>query len=85
MFNMGWVVYAKGDGEILRYYKSEKAAQSQVTGHNKKLFLDILHNGHSRYESRKEWAYCNWHDFEEVYKKYYEHNKHHMLVMSSFR
>jgi hypothetical protein len=82
---MGWVVFSKKEGEMFRYYDTEQKARAQVTGHNKKLFLDTLRNGHDRYESRCEWAYCAWHDYEEVYKEYYTKNKGNLLARSAWR
>jgi hypothetical protein len=39
---MGFVVYSKKDGEMLRYYDNRSKAQAQVTGHNRKAIMQAL-------------------------------------------
>ena len=80
----GWVVYSEKSGEILRYYDVESKARSQVTGHNKKLFWSRLQStrGH---DYKEQWAHCNWQDYENIFKKYYEVNKPYMLQRSSYK
>ena len=39
---MGFVVYSKRDGEMLRYYDTRSKAQAQVTGHNRKIIVEAL-------------------------------------------
>ena len=81
---MGWVVYSEKSGEILRYYDIESKAQSQVTGHNKKLFWSRLQSTQDR-DYKEQWAHCNWQDYENIFKNYYEVNKPYMLQRSSYK
>jgi hypothetical protein len=81
---MGWIVYSETFG-IVRYYDTEKKAKAQVTGRNKKLFLDVLRNGKDKYDSRSSWAYCSWQDYEEIYKEFYARNKSHIALSASFQ
>jgi hypothetical protein len=82
--SMGWVVYSEKSGEILRYYDIESKAQSQVTGHNKKLFWARLKSTQGR-DYKEQWAHCNWQDYENIFKKYYEDQKPYMLQKSKYR
>ena len=81
---MGWVVYSEKSGEILRYYDTESKAQSQVTGHNKKLFWSRLQSTRGD-DYKEQWAHCNWQDYENIFKKYYEVHKPYMLQRSSYK
>ena len=79
---MGFVVYSKRDGEMLRYYNSESAAQSQVTAHNRKAIINAL-KGIDR--SVSEWSMCKWNEFEQVFAEHYANNKCYFLQRSSWR
>jgi hypothetical protein len=81
---MGWVVYLEKSGEILRYYDVESKARSQVTGHNKKLFWARLKSTQGR-DYKEQWAHCNWQDYENIFKKYYQDQKPYMLQKSKYR
>lgn len=77
---MGWIVYDKTDGELLRYYDRESKAKAQVTGHNRKAIMDAL-RGYSR---TTEWDFCEWSDYEKIFAEYYTKNKWHMLQRSFY-
>ena len=78
---MGWIVYSKKNLELLRYYDIKSKAQAQVTGHNKKAVWNALTNSDRNLE---EWACCEWHEYEAVFKEYYQHQKAYMLQRSSW-
>jgi hypothetical protein len=75
---MGFVVYSKRDGEMLRYYDVESKARAQVTGHNRKAIIDALKGN----EYVKEWDLCEWAEYEQVYAQYYNANKAYLLSRS---
>ena len=75
---MGFVVYSKKDGEMLRYYDNRSKAQAQVTGHNRKAIIQALKGD----EYVKEWDLCEWDDYEQVYAQYYNANKGYLLSRS---
>ena len=77
---MGYVVYSKKDGEMLRYYDVESKARAQVTGHNRKAIIDALKGN----EYVKEWDLCEWTEYEQVYAQYYNRNKMYLLSRSSW-
>ena len=77
---MGFVVYSKNDGEMLRYYDNRSKAQAQVTGHNRKAIIDILKGN----EYVKEWDLCEWTEYEKIYQQYYTTNKAYLLTRSSW-
>jgi hypothetical protein len=77
---MGFVVYSKTDGEMLRYYDSESKAKAQVTGHNRKIIVEALKGS----EFVKEWALCEWTEYEQIYARYYNANKWYMLSRSNW-
>ena len=79
---MGWIVYSKKNLELLRYYDTKSKAQAQVTGHNKKTVWSRLSRSNSHEE---EWGFCEWYDYEEIFKQYYEQQKPYMLQRSSYR
>ena len=79
---MGFVVYLKKDGELLRYYDSEATAQSQVTAHNRKAVINAL-KGVDRGVS--EWSMCKWNEFEQIFAEHYANNKSYFLHRSSWR
>ena len=81
---MGWIVYSKKNFELLRYYDTKSKAQAQVTGHNKKAVWHALSRPNPD-THKEEWAYCEWHEYEAVFKEYYEFNKAYMLHRSSYR
>ena len=76
---MGWVVYDKTDGKLLRYYNQASKAKAQVTGHNRKAIMDGL-----RGRRGIEWDFCEWSDYEKVFAEYYTKNKWYMLDRSSY-
>jgi hypothetical protein len=75
---MGYVVYSKRDGEMLRYYDNRSKAQAQVTGHNRKAIIQVLKGD----EYVKEWDLCEWAEYEQVYANYYNAHKWHFLNRS---
>ena len=77
---MGFVVYSKKDGEMLRYYDNRSKAQTQVTGHNRRAIIDALKGD----EYVKEWDLCEWAEYEQVYAQYYNAHKWHYLNRSSW-
>jgi hypothetical protein len=77
---MGYVVYSKKDGEMLRYYDVESKARAQVTGHNRKAIIDALKGN----EYVKEWVLCEWAEYEQVYAQYYSANKMYLLSRSNW-
>jgi hypothetical protein len=77
---MGFVVYSKRDGEMLRYYDTRSKAQAQVTGHNRKIIIEALKGD----EFVKEWALCEWNEYEEIYAQYYDANRWYMLSRSNW-
>lgn len=79
---MGWIVYSKKTNELLRYYDTESKARAQVTGHNKKAVWVMLSRPNSL---KEEWAYCEWNEYEEIFKQYYQQQKPYMLQRSSYR
>ena len=76
---MGFVVYSKRDGELMRYYDVESKARAQVTGHNRKIIIKALKGD----EYVKEWGYCSWEEFEQVFSQEYQAHKWHYLNRSS--
>lgn len=76
---MGWVVYTKNDGELLRYYDQESKAKAQVTRHNRQAIMDGLRGHHGI-----EWDFCEWSDYEKIFAEYYTKNKWHMLQRSFY-
>lgn len=79
---MGFIVYSKLDGDIMRYYDSESAARSQVTAHNRTSIMNAL-KGINR--SVSEWEVCKWDEFEHIFAKHYANNKCYFLQRSSWR
>lgn len=77
---MGFVVYSKKDGEMLRYYDNRSKAQAQVTGHNRKIIIEALKGG----EFVREWDLCEWSEYEQIYAQYYNAHKWHYLNRSSW-
>jgi hypothetical protein len=77
---MGFVVYSKKDGEMLRYYDNRSKAQAQVTGHNRKAIIEALKGN----EYITEWDLCEWIEYEQVYAKHYTAYKHYYLSRSSY-
>ncbi len=75
---MGFVVYSKKDGEMLRYYDNRSKAQAQVTGHNRRAIIQALKGD----EYVKEWDLCEWAEYEQVYANYYNTHKWHFLNRS---
>jgi hypothetical protein len=75
---MGFVVYSKKDGEMLRYYDNRSKAQAQVTGHNRRAIIEALKGD----EYVKEWDLCEWAEYEQVYARYYTANKWYYLNRS---
>ena len=80
---MGWVVFCKRDGEMLRYYDTESKARAQVKGHNKKLSWAVLTNT-NRME-RREWDCCEWGEYEKVFNDHYQLNRGYWLQRSSYK
>lgn len=76
---MGFVVYAKQTGEMLRYYDNRSKAQAQVTGHNRRAVIQALKGD----EYVKEWELCEWSDYEQVHAEYYTAHKWHFLNKSN--
>ena len=77
---MGFVVYSKKEGEMMRYNDNRSKAQAQVTGHNRKAIIDALKGN----ESVKEWDLCEWAEYEQVYAQYYNANKMYLLSRSTW-
>jgi hypothetical protein len=77
---MGYVVYSKQDGELLRYYDVRSKAQAQVTGHNRKAIFQALRGN----EYVTEWDLCEWSEYEQVYAEYYNRNKMYLLSRSNW-
>jgi hypothetical protein len=77
---MGFVVYSKRDGEMLRYYDNRSKAQAQVTGHNRRAIIQALKGD----EYVKEWDVCEWSEYEQVYAQYYKAHKWYYLNRSSW-
>jgi len=81
---MGWIVYKKSSGELLRYYDQKSKAQAQVTGHNRRAIMESL-RATARYSSPvAEWGLCEWQEYEGIFAKYYAENKDYMLRRSSY-
>jgi hypothetical protein len=80
---MGFVVYSKADGEMLRYYDIESKAQAQVTGHNRKAIIQAL-KGDGYGPDPKEWDLCEWSEYEQIYSQHYAVNKWHYLHKSNY-
>jgi hypothetical protein len=78
---MGFVVYSKKDGEMLRYYDNRSKAQAQVTGHNRRAIIEALRGN----EYITEWALCEWIEYEQVYARHYDAYKHYYLSKSVSR
>jgi hypothetical protein len=78
---MGFVVYSKKDGEMLRYYDNRGKAQAQVTGHNRRAIIEALRG--NVYIS--EWDLCEWNEYEQVYARHYAAYKHYYLSKSVSR
>lgn len=58
---MGWVVYEKGSGDLIKYYKKSSVARAQVTRHeNEKLA------GRYWMSTYRERACCSYRDYEGV-------------------
>ena len=72
---MGFVVYSKHDGEMLRYYDNKSKPQAQVTAHNRRAIVEALKGD----EYVKEWDLCEWAEYEQVYARHY--NKHKMYYL----
>ena len=77
---MGFVVYSKKDGEMLRYYDTRSKAQAQVTGHNRKIIIEALRGD----EYVKEWGLCEWAEYEQIYAQHYANNKWYFLSRSHY-
>jgi hypothetical protein len=77
---MGFVVYSKKGGEMLRYYDNRSKAQTQVTGHNRKAIVEALRGN----EYITEWDLCEWTEYEQVYAQYYKANKYCLLSRSNW-
>jgi hypothetical protein len=77
---MGFVVYSRRDGEMLRYYDVESKARAQVTGHNRKAIIEVLKGN----EYVKEWDLCEWAEYEQIYAEHYAANKYYFLARSHF-
>jgi hypothetical protein len=77
---MGWIVYKKSTGELLRYYNRKSSAQAQVTGHNRREIMSAL-RGIPRVT---EWSLCEWQEYEGIFAKYYAENKEHWRRRSSY-
>lgn len=78
---MGFVVYSKRDGEMLRYYDTESKARAQVTGHNRKAVVEALKGE----EFVNEWDMCSWVEYEQVWAQHYDSHKWYYLNRSNFR
>lgn len=77
---MGFVIYSKPTGEVLRYYDSASKAQAQVTGHNRKAVMEALKG----YTHLKEWAMCEWSAYEQVFAQRYASQKCYFLSRSEY-
>ena len=77
---MGFVVYSKTDGELLRYYDNRSKAQAQVTGHNRKAIIEALKGD----EYVKEWDLCEWCEYEAIFDRHYRGNKWQYLHRSYY-
>lgn len=77
---MGFVVYTKPTGEMLRYYDNRSKAQAQVTGHNRRAVIQALRGD----EYVKEWELCECRDYEQVYAEYCTAHKWHFLNKSNW-
>jgi hypothetical protein len=80
---MGFVVYSKRNGEMLRYYDNRSKAQAQVTGHNRKAIIQAL-KGDEYSPEPKEWDVCEWSEYEAIYAEYYKAHKWYYLNRSSW-
>ena len=58
---MGWVVYEKGSGDFIKYYKRAGAAKAQVTRHETELAA-----GRYWMRSNRERACWSYRDYEGV-------------------
>jgi hypothetical protein len=77
---MGFVVYSKRDGEMLRYYDTESKARAQVTGHNRRAIVKALKGD----EYVHEWDMCEWAEYEQVWAQHYDSHKWYYLNRSNF-
>lgn len=75
---MGFVVYSKRDGEMLRYY--DNRSKAQVTGHNRRVIIQALRGN----EHVKEWDLCAWADYEPIHAAHYAAHKWHYLARSIY-
>lgn len=77
---MGFVIYSKTDGELLRYYDTKPKAQAQVTRHNRWAVIEVLKGN----EYVDEWDSCRWDEYEQVFKQHYTKNKVWFINKSNF-
>lgn len=80
---MGFVVYSKHDGEMLRYYDVRSKAQAQVTGHNRRAIIQAL-KGDEYDPSVTEWDLCEWSEYETIYARHYAKHKYYYLSRSGY-
>jgi hypothetical protein len=57
---MGFVVFEKGGGRIISYYKKESIAKAQVTRHNRSI------EGNPVWYKDRERTYLSYRDYEGV-------------------
>ena len=58
---MGWVVYEKNSGDLIKYYKKAGVAKAQVTRHNSDVAA-----GRYWMRSNRERACCSYRDYEGI-------------------
>ena len=58
---MGWVVYEKNSGDLIKYYKKASVARAQVTRHNSDVAA-----GRYWMRSCRDRACCSYRDYEGV-------------------
>ena len=58
---MGWVVYEKNSGDLIKYYKKPGVAKAQVTRHNSDVAA-----GRYWMRTNRERACCSYRDYEGV-------------------
>ena len=73
---MGWVVYNSRDGEIRRYYVSERSARSQTKSHNTKAIMKSLRHG----DQMEQWSCLEWSKYEQEFIRYYTARKPYILT-----
>lgn len=63
---MGWIVYERESGQLIKYYKKAATAKGIVTSHNKEREYDLGTGFHYRYRPDNIWDCCDYRLYEGV-------------------